>query len=176
MLKKTYLLIFIFALTACTTMKINDFKNTEPKFIPEEYFQGDLIAHGYFQDLFGSIKRRFEVTISGTWNEEKQELTLIEDFLYDDGETEQRIWVVQKHSDGQYTGRADGVVGVAQGQAQGYALNWRYDFDLPYKEGTLRVHFDDWMFLQSDKVMINHAKISKLGIKLGEVVISFNKL
>jgi hypothetical protein len=37
------------------------------------------------------------------------------------------------------------------------------------------VQFDDWMYLMSDKVMLNKAQMSKFGIKLGEVTLSFVK-
>ena len=42
-------LLFIFLtitilLTGCTTMKIEDFSNTKPEFIPQEYFNGKIRA------------------------------------------------------------------------------------------------------------------------------------
>ena len=43
-------------------------------------------------------------------------------------------------------------------------LNWRYDMDLKVGEGT-SVHFNDWMFLQEDGVLVNRARVTKLGSK-----------
>jgi hypothetical protein len=37
------------------------------------------------------------------------------------------------------------------------------------------VQFDDWMYLIDDKVMLNKAEMSKFGIRLGEVTLSFIK-
>jgi hypothetical protein len=37
------------------------------------------------------------------------------------------------------------------------------------------VQFDDWMFLIDDKVMLNRAVMSKFGVRLGEVTLSFTK-
>jgi hypothetical protein len=37
------------------------------------------------------------------------------------------------------------------------------------------VQFDDWMYLMSDKVMLNKAVMSKFGVRLGEVTLSFSK-
>ena len=37
------------------------------------------------------------------------------------------------------------------------------------------VQFDDWMYLIDDRVMLNHATMSKFGIKLGEVQLSFHR-
>jgi hypothetical protein len=37
------------------------------------------------------------------------------------------------------------------------------------------VDFDDWMFLMDDRVMLNKATMSKWGVKLGEVTLSFTR-
>ena len=48
--------------------------------------------------------------------------------------------------------------------------------DLKIGERTLRVHFNDWMFLQSSGVMVNRARVSKFGIAIGEVTLFFQKV
>ena len=40
---------------------------------------------------------------------------------------------------------------------------------------TIDVQFDDWMYLVNDKVMLNKATMSKFGVRLGEVTLSFTK-
>ena len=40
---------------------------------------------------------------------------------------------------------------------------------------TYEVQFDDWMYQMDDKVMLNRATMSKFGIELGEVLLSFRK-
>ncbi len=37
------------------------------------------------------------------------------------------------------------------------------------------VQFDDWMFLVDDRVLLNRATMSKFGVTLGEVLLSFTK-
>ncbi|HCN73035.1 MAG TPA: DUF3833 domain-containing protein, partial [Pusillimonas sp.] len=46
---------------------------------------------------------------------------------------------------------------------------------LPVGDTTYDVSFDDWMFLMNDEVMLNRATMSKFGIRLGEVTLSFYK-
>lgn len=154
-------------------MRPEDFAEREPRFRIEEYFAGKTRAWGIFQDRFGTLRRQFIVDIDGTWDGET--LTLVEDFVYDDGETEQRIWRITRTGAHSYEGRADGVIGIAKGESYGNALNWRYDFDLKVGDSVWNVHFDDWMFLQGDGVMINRASITKFGIELGQVTIAFRK-
>ena len=121
-------------------MKPQDFAGREPRLLIEEYFTGRSKAWGIFQDRFGRLRRQFEVEIEGTWDGET--LTLVEDFVYDDGETEQRVWRITKHGEHAYEGRADGVVGVATGVAYGNALNWTYRYSLKVGEGTWDVSFE----------------------------------
>ena len=40
---------------------------------------------------------------------------------------------------------------------------------------VIEVQFDDWMYLMSDKVMLNKASMRKFGVQLGEVTLSFFK-
>ncbi len=160
-------------LLGCSSMKPQDFADREPRLVIEEYFAGETEAWGIFQDRFGTLRRQFKVDIEGDWDGET--LTLVEDFVYDDGETETRIWRIEKQDEHRYTGRADGVIGIAEGQAYGNALNWRYQFALKVGDDTWTVAFDDWMFLQSDGVLINRAEVTKFGIKIGEVTLMFRK-
>ncbi len=162
-------------LVGCSSMKPEDFAGREPKLVLEEYFLGQTKAWGIFEDRFGTLRRSFVVDIKGTWDEEQQLLTLEEDFLYDDGETDRRVWRVTKLDEHSYNGRADDVIGVAEGKIYGNALNWKYDIDLKMKDSSLRVTFNDWMFLQDEDTMINRAKVTKWGIMLGEVSIFFRK-
>ena len=143
----------------------------------ETFFQGDLVAYGQFQDVFGTVGRRFRVEIAGTWDGET--LRLVEDFAYDDGTTEQRIWTLTKTGpiteDQTWEGTAPGVLGVAQGREKGDTFNWQYQIDLPVPDGTLRVWFDDWMWLFSEDRLLNRAYIKKFGVDIGEVIITFEK-
>jgi len=47
--------------------------------------------------------------------------------------------------------------------------------DLKTNGKSLRVHFDDWMFLQPDGVLLSNAKVSKWKIAIGEVLLTFVK-
>jgi hypothetical protein len=152
-------------------MKIDDFAGREPKFVLEDYFAGTTRAYGIFEDRFGDVRREFVVDITGSWD--GTELILDEHFNYVDGEKSRRVWRIRKTGVDTYEGRADDVVGVARGRIAGNTLNWAYDLDLKVGERVWRVHFDDWMFLQPDGVVINRARMSKFGIELGAVTIVF---
>mgnify|MGYP001168437424 CR=1 FL=1 len=168
--------IMIFALSVlsgCTNMKPTDFSGTNPVLRIEDYFQGHTRAWGIFEDRFGNLRRQFIVDIDGKWD--GQTLVLDEHFTYSDGEKDRRIWTIEKIDEHRYEGRAADVLGVAIGEAYGNALNWQYDMDLKIGESTLRVHFNDWMFLQESGVLVNRARVSKFGVEIGEVALFFQK-
>jgi len=171
---RPWLLVLAAALVAgCGSMKAEDYAGTTPRLVLEEYFLGQVRAWGIFQDRSGKLRRQFTVDIDGRM--EGDELVLTEDFVYADGERSQRIWRIHRIDEHRYEGRADDVEGVATGLAYGQALNWRYDLNLRVGEDTYRVHFDDWMFLHEDGVLVNRAAMSKLGIHLGDVTLFFQR-
>ncbi len=161
-------------LYGCAGMQISEFEGKEPRLELERYFEGRSRATGLFEDRFGRLRRQFVVDIEGTWDGEL--LTLDERFRYADGERDRRVWRITKIDDSTYEGRADDIIGVAKGKVAGNALNWRYSMDLPVGDSTWRVDFDDWMFLQEDGVLLNRARMSKWGITLGTVMLSFYPL
>ena len=174
-MQKTLLgMIFLgVVLTGCGGMDIKNFEAATPQLVLEEYFAGKTRAWGIFEDRFGKLRRQFTVDIDGRWD--GRTLVLDERFVYRDGERDRRVWTIEKVGPNRYQGRADDVIGVATGEAKGNALSWRYNMDLKVGDSTLRVHFDDWMFLQPDNVLINRARVSKWGVKLGQVTLFFSK-
>ena len=161
-------------LSGCASAPVPaDYAAEKPALDLKRYFNGELVAHGIFTDRAGRVARRFTVLMTCTW--QGNQGTLDERFTYSDGKTERRVWRLTDLGGGRYTGRADDVVGEAQGQASGNALNWRYTLSLPVDGKVYEVQFDDWMYLVDERVMLNKARMSKFGIFLGEVTLSFTK-
>ncbi len=176
-----FLALTAFALLAACTGKpaFEDPALSTRKLNLEEFFDGNLVAYGQFQDIFGTVRRRFEVQITGDWNGER--LLLTEDFVYEDGSTEQRVWTLVKTGEDTWRGTAPGVIGEAVGIEDGDRFNWQYEIDLPVPsaDGTvesLRVTFNDWMWLTADNRLFNRAYMRRSGIDIGDVSISFEKL
>lgn len=154
-------------------MKIEDFAGKEPVMKPEQYFLGQTRGWGMFHDRFGRLRRQFTVDMVGEMKGDVFVLT--EDFLYDDGETEQRVWQVSPQGNGTYRGTAGDVVGMAEGRAAGNALNWVYDLNLKVGDGIWRVAFDDWLILQPDGVILNRATVTRWGFEIGTLTATFHK-
>lgn len=177
---RIFIVIVFAALAACTGKPaFDDASLSDRKLNLEEFFDGDVIAYGQFQDILGTVRRSFVVEVTGDWDGET--LRLEEDFVYEDGSTEQRVWTLQKTGPDSWQGTADGVIGVATGQEQDNRFNWQYEIDLPIPSAdgtteTMRVTFDDWMWLISEDRLFNRAYVKRYGIDIGDVSISFEKL
>lgn len=166
------------AMTGCGTRpQIVDYANEKPVFDLKSYFNGRVDGWGIFTDRAGKVARRFLVAMTCSWNGE--EGILDEDFIYSDGKKEKRIWRMKRMvgTDGvvRYEGRADDVVGIGTGEQRGNAFRWGYALALPVDGKVYEVQFDDWMYQLDDKVVINKATMSKFGITLGELVVTFTK-
>ena len=160
-------------LSGCSTPSVTQYANERPVLNLREYFNGTLDAHGVFTDRSGKVVKRFTVVMQCQWTGD--EGVLDEAFTYSDGTRERRVWRLTALPDGRYSGRADDVVGVAHGQQSGNAFQWAYTLALPVDGRVIEVQMDDWMYLIDAHVMLNRAAMSKWGVHLGDVTLSFTK-
>ena len=159
------------ALAGCAGPDIATYASEKPVLDLRTYFNGTLDAYGVFTDRSGEVVKRFTVVMVCTWNGDDG--VLDETFNYSDGTTGKRIWRMKHLGNGKFSGTADDVVGTALGEQKGNAFRWGYTLLLPVDGKTYEVQFDDWMYLMDERVMLNKAEMSKFGIRLGEVTLSF---
>ena len=157
----------------CSSPKPETYASQLPRLSVEQYFNGTLDAHGMFQNRSGEVIKRFVVTMRCSWQGDTG--TLDEDFTYSDGSKQKRLWTLQKTGAGTFTATAPDVVGIAHGVASGNALRWQYVLAQPVGDKVYNVDMEDWMFLIDDKVMLNRTAMSKFGVNLGSVTLSFTK-
>ena len=160
-------------LAGCATPQLADYAAEKPVLDMRQYFNGTIDAYGVFTDRSGKVLKRFTVVMTCSWQGDTG--VLDEAFTNSDGTKDRRIWTLKRSANGSYVGTASDVVGEARGEEKGNAFRWNYTLNLPMDGKTIEVQFDDWMYLMSDKVMLNRAVMSKFGFKLGEVTLSFVK-
>jgi hypothetical protein len=155
-------------------MRIDDFAAGKPELRLEQFFLGKTRAAGLFEDRFGKVRRTFVVDIVGTWD--GTTLTLDEDFTYNDGEKQRRIWRLTRTGDRLWEGRADDVIGVAIGREAGNAFQFSYRINLKVGDSLWEVRFDDWMFRIDEEIVLNTARVYRWGIWIGTVQLAFRRL
>ena len=158
---------------SCAGPQVQNYAQEKPLLDLRTYFTGTIDAWGVFTDRSGQVVKRFTVVMDCSWNGD--EGVLDEAFVYSDGTQQRRIWKLKAGPNGAYTGRADDVVGEARGETRGNTFHWTYTLNLPVGGNVFEVQFDDWMYLMNDRVMLNKASMSKFGVFLGEVTLSFTK-
>ena len=173
-MKYIFTLFILLTLTSCSTMDLKQYSANNPKLDLFDYFIGETKGYGIVQDRKGTLTRQFTVDIIGTIQTDGR-LNLYEKFDWSDGEKSTRTWIISKNGDHLYSGTAEDVASPADGIAYGNVLNWQYLLNLRVDDTTWKIKFDDWMFLVTDQVLINNAKMSKFGLTVGEVTIVFQK-
>ena len=166
------LVIFVF-LSGCSTVKVSDYADRTPKMIPEDFFNGRLTAHGVIKNRTGKVVRYFNADINAYWEGSKG--TLEEDFVYDNGEKQRRVWILTRQPDASYIGTAGDVVGEATGRIAGNSMFLEYVLEVPYGDGTISLKMDDRMYLVEPQTLVNETVMYKLGVRVGEVVLVIRK-
>jgi hypothetical protein len=139
----------------------------------EEYFLDETTGWGLFRDRFGRLKQEFKVHAHGSW--QNDQFHLHEYFIYRDGSEGERIWRITPQGQKNYIGTAEDIIGQAQGEVQGTSCRWQYKLLVPINERRLTLNFDDYLQLMPDGCLLGHAKVSKFGFYMGDVVLSFQK-
>ena len=160
-------------LTGCSGVDASTYRNEKPALDITRFFNGHIDAWGMFQDRSGEVKRRFTVQLDGAWTGDDG--TLHEHFVYSDGEIQDRSWKMHRVDAHHIIGETPEIVGHAEGEIEGNAVRWRYVLDLPVGGSHYHMDFDDWMYLMDDRTMLNHAVMSKFGVRLGDVFLTFRK-
>ena len=173
-MKNILIIILLFFLTGCAKdMKPTDFKDQKPRLIIEEYLSGNVKAWGVLQDRSGKVTRQFKADLNGKWD--GNTLILDEIFNWSDGEKQKRKWTIKKIDEHNYEGTASDVVGTAKGYSYGPAFKFEYVLLVPVKGKNIKITFDDWIFMQDERVAINRATMNKFGIKVAELTVMFVK-
>ncbi len=150
-------------------------KETGPTaFVIERDLAGSTLARGQFSAING-VKRGFTAELTGT--RDGNTFTLLERFQYDDGEKDQKTWVLTLLGDGKYTGVREDVVGQAKGWQDGKAFRLAYDVVLPGENGKkgMQVHFQDVMVLKADGAVLNRASVGKWGFGVAKVELEIKR-
>lgn len=153
--------------------QVDDYASEQPPFDLRGFFDGHLTGRGIFFDRNGRVVKRFVVEMTGRW--QGSEGTLDERFTYSDGSTSTRLWRLSDLGQGRWRGRADDVIGDAEGRSAGNAFHWLYTLALPVDGRTWHVALDDWMFRVDERTVLNRSRMSKFGLDLGELVLDIRR-
>jgi len=101
---------------------------------------------------------------------------LDEQFIYSDGERQQRQWRIRKLADGSFEGEAADALGKASGREDGSTFRMLYALNVTAKGSTWQLDLDDRLFRIDAEMVLNRIRLSKWGIAVSDVIIAFRKL
>ena len=166
--------ILALLLSSCKFVEVTDYEKNQPRLIAESFFNGQLRAEGVVKNLSGKVIRHFTADIKAYWQDGVG--TLEEDFVFDDGEKQRRVWTLTPNGDNRYIGTAGDVIGESEIQVSGNSMFLDYVLRIPYGNGTIDVAINDRMYLVSPSVLINESGMSKFGIHVGELLLVIRRL
>lgn len=172
-LHKLFILSVLATLGACSSPDIKQYANNLPTFVPEQFFNGKLTAHGVLKNRSGEVTRYFTATIDASWD--KGIGTLVERFEFNDGEIQFRTWVLAPSQTGRYLATAGDVVGEGQAQVSGNAMQLDYQLQIDYRGSPLALSVEDWMWLVDEDTVINQSTLRKWGFTVGSIQLVIRK-
>ena len=131
----------------------------------EQFFKGNLVAEGRFRNSWTGAERGLTVQMKGTFD--GKVLRLKEDFVYSDGEKDQKTWVFTKTGAGTWSGLREDVTAPA---ALITAPDGSIQFGYTARIGGYDLAFRDRLEKVDAKTVRNTASVYVFGfIKVGEV-------
>lgn len=159
-------------LAGCSNISAEDNAVGGHPFVLEEFFDGELGAHGVILGRGGRVRRSFNAIMRGEWHEDEGVLkgVLTEEFVFDDGELLKRRWEFIRVGEGRFEGTASDVEGLATLEISGNALRMDYALMVPVRDRSLTVQVEDWLWRMEPDIVVNKSTMRKWGFRIGEII------
>ncbi|MCL1628478.1 DUF3833 domain-containing protein [Roseibaca sp. V10] len=166
LLTRRSLIVGSLALAGCSRLPASPDGPLQPITL-EQAFAGRAVGAGVFRvDLTGS-ERRFRARLDGQLQGDR--LTVVEDFIYDDGEENRLTWVFDRAGPGRWTGRREDTVGVAEVVETGTEIRLSYTADFDASGEVTRLGFEDVIYFGPNGRVINDAVVTRWGLPVARV-------
>ncbi len=165
-LSRRSLLLGGLALAGCARVPAAPAGPLEPITL-ERAFAGRSVGAGVFRVTLTGAERRFRARLDGRL--EGDRLTVVEDFLYDDGEENRLTWVFDRVGPGRWTGRREDTVGPAEVIETGTGIRLSYVADFRSGADVTRLGFEDVIYFGPDGRVINDAIVTRWGLPVARV-------
>lgn len=129
---------------------------------------------GVMEDRRGNPRSRFRTEMFG--RREGDVTVVTQDFSFEDGRTQQRVWRIRRVDEHRYEATAPDVIGLAPGEAYGNTFHWEYTLAVNPRNRFTRVRMHHRMYLQADgTTMINRVVIKKFGLVIAQTTEHFHR-
>ena len=158
------------ALTSCASVPAAPQAPAAPLTLVDA-FSGRATGVGEFKVWLTGDQRRFTALLNGTVTGQTgaRRLTVVEDFIYDDGDKNRLTWVFDEVGVGRWTGKREDTVGVAEVIEKDGVMRLTYTADFVSPSGTTRLGFSDVIYDAGAGLIINDAIVTRWGLPVAKV-------
>jgi hypothetical protein len=134
-------------------------------------FAGRRTGTGHFRVWLTGQERRFTARLNGSVRGPNgaRTLTVVEDFAYDDGQTDRLTWVFRKTGPGRWTGKREDTVGHATVIEEDGLIRLAYVADFRSPQGVTRLGFQDVIHADPRGTIVNDGIVSRGGVPVAAV-------
>jgi hypothetical protein len=158
-------------------MSIDDFKDTTPEFLPEEFFDGKVEGWAVLESPVGGLQKRATIVAEGKWDAGSQAVRFVETYRFDDGHIDTLSWVIRREASRRYSGSEATLDGDAVGEQAGCAFHWSYTRHVPQSYGTTtKLNFDDWFYLIDERACIVRGSAGRAGLPFVTAHVTYRKV
>ena len=144
------------------------FRGKGPVLDLRRHLSGPILCEGVIYGPLGRVTSRFVADMHATWDGSTG--TMTEDFRYDSGSVQHRVWTLRVGNDGVVHATAPDVEGEGTGRLEGPVLRLDYRIRLSEDAGGHVLNVTDWMYLMENGTIMNRSQFRKFGIKVAELV------
>ena len=148
--------------------KPGDYAAQGPLFDLRQHLNGPIQCEGVIYGPTGRVTSRFVADMDVTWDGNVG--TMTEEFRYDSGAVQHRVWTLTLGNDGKIRAEAPDVIGAGAGTQSGPSVQLKYRIKLPEESGGHVLDTIDWMYLVENGTIINRSQFRKFGLKVAELV------
>lgn len=136
-----------------------------------EAFNGRTVGRGIFSVPLAGVDRGFDAVLNGSLRRVNgvEVFTVVEDFIFDDGEVDRLTWVFTRTGSDSWTGVREDTVGTAEVIESADGVRLTYVADVRSRGDVTRLGFADIIYLGADGRVINDAVVTKFGLPIGTV-------
>lgn len=168
--RRTFVSAVPLVIAGCATVPPSPRVATRPVTLIDA-FQGRTVGRGLFSVPLAGVERGFDARLNGTFRTVQgvETLTVVEDFFFDDGETDRLTWVFARTGPNTWTGVREDTVGSADIVETENEVRLTYTADVVSRGETTRLGFADVIYRRADGVVINEAVVTRFGLPVGTV-------
>lgn len=151
-----------------------DYAGMGPEFDLRGQLNGPILCEGVIYGPTGRVVSRFVADLHASWQGNVG--TMTEEFRYDSGAVQSRVWTLTLGNDGGIRAVAPDVVGVGRGMQAGPTVRLGYRIRLPDSSGGHVLDTTDWMYLLDNGTIVNRSQFRKFGFKVAELVATLRRV